>query len=65
MSEWISVSDELPEERNGSGRSVQLWLYREVDGICQGYYSHECGQWFDFFGHPVVTHWMNEPAPPK
>ena len=63
--EWVSVSDELPEERNGSGRSAQLWLYTVEGGICQGYYSHESGRWFDFVSRPVVTHWMNEPAPPE
>ena len=64
MSEWISVSDWLPQD----AKPVI------IAGGC-GHYSHKCGKWFtnmerDNFGEyrPIcwaVTHWMPLPEPPK
>lgn len=64
MSDWISVTDRLPE----SGLFVVAAIIR--DGVIKQWgkqrYSHSAKAWLDGSGYGyLATHWMPLPAPPK
>lgn len=74
MSEWISVEDRLPENK----QVVLVWVhYTDEDGeSCQDvdfadFFAPSKGnQWFQPYAFlsesgPFVTHWMPLPAPPS
>jgi len=64
MSEWISISDKLPEE----DCAVLVSGPHGVELVCFNYY-HRC--WDDAWGDDYYkdityfTHWMPLPRPPK
>ena len=56
--EWISVSDRLPEE----GVGVLAW---DGEDVFLAYYSKRRERWIDLTGYCKATHWMPLPEPPK
>lgn len=67
MSEWISVKDRLPEEREDVLIRVKCANYFNIE---QGYYKGN-NEWVNCWcsirneGLYPVTHWMPLPEPPK
>lgn len=71
MSEWISVSERLPDAENGAGESENVLIYDDLSGVGVGFYCHDENLWADQDGIEldpdlcVVTHWMPLPPPPS
>ena len=63
MSEWIPVSERLPED----GSDVLAYMQNSIESrIYPANYDH--GEWWDcIFTNKVLstTHWMPLPEPPK
>jgi hypothetical protein len=63
MSEWINVSDRLPE--SDKGRYVRCLVNVNGFGVrVDRFMLHATEkQWFDYYGY--VTHWQPLPSPPR
>lgn len=71
MSEWISVSERLPDAENGAGESENVLIHDDLTGVGVGFYCHDENVWADKDGVELdpdlyaVTHWQPLPAPPS
>ena len=73
MSEWIPVSEQLPEMiriyEGGPKRSKDVIIYNGLwvsVGTIEETYKRRTIGWKNKFGHnTMVTHWMHLPPPPK
>ena len=74
MSEWIKVSDKLPDLADGDNDcsiEVLVSVVDDFDGkrkVAQGFYSREDEDWYtadgDLLEYCEVTHWQPLPTPP-
>lgn len=60
MSEWIPVSERLPED----GELVYAWVssYGEMAWVDDGAW---CSEYVNDYEDGEITHWMPLPMPPK
>lgn len=73
MSEWISVKDRLPTEKDERNRASFVWVITAsacghvgciaFDPHKQIFTDEYAGEWIDLT--KGVTHWMPLPEPPK
>ena len=66
MSEWISVKDRLPDEKN----PVLMWSRRSRTVPTCAACQYELWDWHPEYsphdyGLEMITHWMPLPEPPK
>ena len=69
MSEWIKVSERLPEKSSHNDHSKSVLVFRESNK-CQNVATYDTMNkvWFCFFSGweiGAVTHWMPLPAAPE
>lgn len=70
MSEWISVAESLPTQRDHRDEtcSIDYLIVDDQGAVDIGFYAIDSGIWFYRDGDPVedydITHWMPLPSPP-
>lgn len=67
---WISVTDRLPEAKEGWDHSKRCLVCYDGDNYGIAFYHHrfpeEGGRWVDFHHYgSKPTHWIPLPEPPK
>ena len=69
-SQWVAVSERLPEEiqdSNGNSRRVLIAIGPTDDDVWEAVFDFRCKEWViegDYLEEEVATHWMPLPSPP-
>lgn len=68
---WVGIDDDPPKD----GTKIDLWVKFEKGGwrrVPDAYWNSAIGDWqlgqhnaADYAVHPVISHWMPLPSPPK